>query len=436
MAIMVSLLSLFGYGKAWGETGDSDTGTAFTKEDIVGFVDIIKRRVVEDFRWGMSVEEKFDDNIFNTWDGGKEADFITTVSPSVNYKYAPSFFGGKSKISPQVAVNLSGDIQYYAYHTELNRTRGTFNQLFQPSFSAVVEPSDKVRLHYDISRRQENVADIDPLGAADSQRKIDTYSSSYGARYSFGPKRGRYEVVYEHSEGGYADEYKPFTRAVDRISVTAVTADQAGVPKFFVDYHTETTTYPESGRKGGTIHELGFGLRGNFSPKISGTTRIGYGLRHDEDDNIGDSVGTFVTDTSLTYRITRRFSCDLGVTRSVRNVDYVIDEEDDDFFNIPDELEVSDRYRLGCSYTPPFFSENLMLGADVSQSDFEFASGKKQKVREAGFFYRYTWDHRSKGYWKHGWILMGTYRFRKISPNEDWQSYTDNWVSLKLTTEF
>jgi hypothetical protein len=89
--------------------------------------------------------------------------------------------------------------------------------------------------------------------------------------------------------------------------------------------------------------------------------------------------------------------------------------------------------------------ENLKLGADYSHRELEYTGGGKQKVRELGFTYKYTWKNKNRdtknerrGFSKisSAWSVEGELRTRITSPNTGWSKLSNNEAYLKLSTEF
>ncbi|MEA3489009.1 MAG: hypothetical protein U9R44_01535 [Candidatus Omnitrophota bacterium] len=433
---------------------------------VIATIGDVYLKLKDGLELGVDVKEEFDTNIYQTWDIKNRQDFITTVSPKVSYTLDSGILGGilygkknrsKSDVLPEIKLSLDMDIEYYMRTPELNKDNSA-DSFLQPQFSVQLTPEDNLKLYYRSSFKRQNIANIDPIGSEKEKKKVDTRTTSYGVDYTFGPKEQTWTVSYSHNETEHDDEDTLDTKQNDWNIRTNLNTTPSYLPKIFLDYEGQVSDQ-SNGKK--NTHELFLGLDGKMSPKISGEVKAGYGLAFAEG---GKNVpyGSFVANVDLTYRITNRFSCTFDFKKTLEDVSFFGIEESPetsgeildagtgtatDTFNVPRQLRDSMEYSVGCSYTPPFLSDNLRLNADVSQRELEYSDGGRQKVREAGVSYTYTWnmnrpfsesDKKKKQPIRIGseWTMEGSFRAQLQSPATKWSRFGDNVISLIFSTKF
>ena len=549
-------------------------------QTVVGTFGDILLKVRDMVDLSFSVEERFDDNIFGTWDGKKVHDFITTVSPVVTISFDRSTFSGilfkehpKSDLDvfPQLEVSLSVNMEYYMLNPKLNN-QGDADSFFQPNLRFELYPDENLRLFYQYDFQRQNITQIDPLGDSKRQEKVNTTTYRYGFDYAIGSRRGaaggfsdgntsadnrgrgqsgsfgrgrsdnaggqfgntaggdrEAELTYEHTStvnkgGGGPDdttdsrgegELEDFDNTTDRWSLTINMNNSGGnsggnyqnrnfrgndqnwnaggsnqgfsLPKIFLEYEGESSTLGSNSNQKKVTHDFFVGMNGNFSPKINGTAKAGYGFAVPNARNVfsfKDVYSDFVTEIELNYQVAPRVGIGANFDRSLGNISsFVIDEGGEDMgsgvtdtLNVPRQTREEWSADLSVNYIPPFFSDNLTLTADISHREIRYSDGSRQKVQDLGLSYSYVWTRgsrdgtqnnnfggnnqnrniqggnqnrnfggnnqdgrRSKNRplrWWSDWEFEGEVRTRKASPEESWSRFSHNEFSLTLTTEF
>ena len=554
-------------------------------QTVVGTFGDILLKIKDLITLEFSVEERFDDNIFETWDIHKEHDFITTLTPTITFSIdRDSFDGilfrgrggnrnrnwggnnrnqgsgrnnqggnfgrnnqnrnlrGKSDVTfPELTISLSSDIEYYLLHPKLNN-QGDEDSFFQPKLLVELYPDEDLRLFYDLDFQRRNITQIDPLGDNQRQEKVNTTTTRYGFDYDLGNRKGEGTSlsgfgggVYGNNRGrGFSNNRTNraggFNRggqfggyggggSVARLSYEHTSTDNKGeneldnttdkwslevninnppsyLPKIFLEYEGESSDLGSNSNQKKVTHDFFVGLRGNFSPKIDGTVKGGYGFAFPSASNVfsfKDPYGSFVTELDLNYYISPRVDIGVKFDRSLGNVaSFAIDEDSANIattgsgitntLNVPRQTRDEWEAALELRYIPPFFSENLTLTADYSHREITYSDRSSQKVREIGLKYTYVWDNKNRylggsnrnrnfGWnnqnqnrnfrgnnqngnfrgrarrtvsqsgkypimWGSEWEFEGEVRTRKTSPEESWSRFSNNEISLKLTTEF
>ena len=540
-------------------------------QTVVGTFGDILLKIKDLITLEFSVEERFDDNIFETWDIKKEHDFITTLTPTITFSLDRDSFdgilfrgrgdnrnrngggnnrnrnsggnnqgrssggnnqnrnrGGKSDVSfPELTISLSSDIEYYLLHPKLNN-QGDEDSFFQPKFLVELYPDEDLRLFYELDFQRRNITQIDPLGDNQKQEKVNTTTTRYGFDYDLGNRKGEGTNLSGFGNGvnnrGRGFSNNRTNRAggsnrggqfggyggggsVARLSYQHTSTDNKGeneldnttdtwslevninnppsyLPKIFLEYEGESSDLGSNSNQKKVTHDFFVGLRGNFSPKIDGTVKGGYGFAFPSASNVfnfKDPYGSFVTEIDLNYQISPRVDIGAKFDRSLGNIaSFVIDEDSVDTvttgsgitntLNVPRQTRDEWDASLQLRYIPPFFSENLTLTADYSHGEISYSDGSRQKVREIGLKYSYVWDNKNRGIggggqnnnfggnnqnrnirgsgqggrsfnkrpfmWGSTWNFEGEVKIRKTSPEESWSRFSNNEFSLKLTTEF
>lgn len=384
---------------------------------IIGTIGDVYLKLKEGLELGIDVSEEFDTNIYETWDIKNREDLITKVSPKLSYTLDSGILGGilygnkgksETDIVPEITMSLDMDIEYYMKTPKLNKTNSA-DSFLQPDFFIQIAPEDDLILFLRTSYSRQNISNINPLQDEKEKAKVDTRTTSYGVDYTFGPKEQTWTFSYRHDEtthddettnddGGTNDNVSTLDTKTNTWNVTTnFNTGPRHLPKIFLDYDGEVSDQ-SNGKK--TVHNLFLGLKGNMSPKITGEVKGGYGLSFGGGGE--DPFGSFVTSADLTYKISERFSCGFDFEKTLKDINFFDTGEEStgedgaaegqDTFNVPSQLRDSMKYGVEFSYTPPFFSDNLTLTADISQRELEYSDGGKQKVREAGVSYTYTWN--------------------------------------------
>ena len=464
---------------------------------------------------GVEIEEELDTNIYNTYDLKNEFDFVTRVRPKVELNLdEANFFSminrtdrnnkrgtgstsgnrrdsnsrgagqyssgqpGRADIVPDLNIGLSLDLEYYALHPDLN-SQNSGDNFFQPDFDIELYPDEGLKVYYRYSRTRNDISGLDPLGRSQDKDKVYTSTHRYGLNCDFGPRRDVWNFSYEHTRTGNEDEgYLDTDQDTWSLDVN-VTNPPSYLPKVFFEYSGSRSTGGGGGDK--VTHEGFAGLKGNFSPKITGEVKAGYGISSPGSNifEFSNITGDLIFDADLNYNITKRVNIGFSFDKTQRNItSFAIDQGVDGgagpALNIPQRTSDSWNTSLNITYTPPFFNENLRLTGTASQSEVEYSDGGTQKVQEFGFSYSYTFRGiQSKRYRAQGsdpgenntqvnpgnktgnatgdnpgytrarnlFIFLdalqieGEVRTRRVSPEVSWSRFNDNVISIKLKWE-
>jgi hypothetical protein len=249
----------------------------------------------------VTLEETYDSNVFYR-DTNTVDDFITYVSPGINISFGRA---DRNFVSFDYLLRSA----FYAERDDLNTLNHSLglNGHYQGA-----------RISVDGNSRVEFLESI--LGAGLNFVTVLTartvYLNRYTVRYNLSEKTSFYATgVHEetdYEEGSTLLDY-------NTLSGTAGFAYKA-LPKtdFFGEvYYGQTATDPNAGgvRKGPHSEFVGgfLGANGSFTPKLTGTAKVGYESRWFSDDT--DIPSTPVVDLSLTYRFSEKTATSLGYAR-------------------------------------------------------------------------------------------------------------------------
>ena len=436
----------------------SDKGGTLSQNVTGGFGDFLLK-FKDTITIGISVEEKFDDNIFNTWGAKRDLDFITTLTPKANFKIGKEFFDGiltgsnsaKFEVGevPLADISLDLNLEYYARHPKENSTSNP-DSFLQPKVSVELNPDDNLYLELMIDTSRTNLSQIDPLNKGKSRKKVVQTTVRYGMTYTFGPPREPLVFSYEHTDTDNGDNESADNQVQNDWSLTfTVPHENSRLAKLFCEYDGQGSDNSGSEK---VTHNFFVGLKGKFSPKITGTAKVGYGFDVPGSNifSFSHATGDMVATLDWTYVITPRFSCTLDVERSLKDVTFFsVDGRGEDeageegqrsTLNVPRQLRESLNLAVGFTYTPPFFMENLTLHGRASQREIAYSDGSRNKVRDLSLGYDYVWRNKDRSlgqaWWSSDWKASGEIQTRLQSPNTGWEKYLDSVVSLKLTMEF
>ena len=279
------------------------------------------------FSWGrltikpqLAVSETYNDNIFARA-SDETADFTTTVSPGVTFLLG-------QRTANHIILNYTLNQHFYADRTDLNATEHLFElRSFIDRGRWNLQGNDRIQfLDSPIGDVQVLEGSIDqPLILTEDKVSRNTYINDYRLSYEISPKTVLY-VQGQHI--GY--DYEERIRLYDQTTLigTGGFAYQAlsKTVLFGEGFYGITTSEPNVTAletpdmifAGGAL-----GARGDFTPKLSGTVRIGYETREFEGQ---DASNDPVVAVGLNYRFSTRTDVALGFQRR-QDVSIQFDEQ-------------------------------------------------------------------------------------------------------------
>lgn len=285
----------------------------------------------------LSVSEEYNNNIFSQEEG--EGDLITTISPGLNIQFGRA-------ANNFIALDYSFGQHFYLDRGDLNagehsfglRSRIQGERLVLSGYDNVQLLSSPVGLVTEYVTVFEPVESVPapgggttpPVGSelpgsvrgpevisAIADRNVDrnSFSDNYSLGYGLSEKTGVY-LQGQHATTDYEQGIGLYD--INTLRATGGFAFQA-FPKvaFFgdVSYGQTATTpnFPE--RKNPHVEIIGgaLGARGSFTPRLSGTVKVGYETRKFSDNTTAPSSP--VADVALSYRSTEKGLVSLSFAR-------------------------------------------------------------------------------------------------------------------------
>jgi hypothetical protein len=240
--------------------------------------------------------ERYDSNVFLS-SANAESDTITTLSPGLSLEL------GKNATT-STRVSLREDLLYYAKHSDQN------DSLSALDFSGRM-PGARTTVEFagTFEQLRQNTRDFRSLGAL---VRRDRSHGKLQAEYEFSPKTsigGGLTFDSEHfKEPGFRD---------DREYAMPVNLYYELSPKTDVSAGYRLRQVRQPGFANTRYNEQFFnmGLRGEFTPKTSGSLQLGLADNHASG---GQSQSTLGIDGSLTWAATPKIACTVLLSRDFR----------------------------------------------------------------------------------------------------------------------
>lgn len=377
--------------------GGSSLGTAGIGDLSSGAKAVawFQQSVLRKIRLYLDLEEIFDDNIFRTSED-KEADLITKITTGFRYGFSPRIFAKQKFISTGFKFDLGFRLRWILYRNnpQLNQT-ANLNSLFgkgkggsngsgsggglgsggfsgggisgglvSPDININLEPSRRFQVGY-IGRSQLNsLVEIDPIANRELDRNkkqwIDSWENRYKLGYTFGPAPTQFVLDFTRIDKMYqdVDGWKQEDTSTDRVMGRMFLGSPKAKKRYFVGADFTTKKHPENkSRKTPKDGNIFVGVKGQFSPKITGVLDAGYGA-------VGIGSGfdkmeliTPIYRVRLLYQMYRRFGIIVAVNRFVAE-DREYDEAETDAEVSTEFLrrdrKLSDTAALDFVYEHPF----------------------------------------------------------------------------------
>jgi hypothetical protein len=252
----------------------------------------------------VTVSGKYDDNIFFQGNNSLEADFITTVSPSVNFQL------GRSQ-GNHILVSYEMDQSLYAQNNAQNHRDHLFSLDTRLQGNRVsLNGNDNVQFLSGILGGG--------FGLNGTGQRVDrtTYLNHYRLEYGFTEKISAY-VEGTHD----ATDYEEGTSLYDANTLRGTGGFAFKIsPKIRVfgeGYYGQSATDPNRiiDPKGPHLDVVGgfIGASGDFHPKLTGSVKVGYEAR--SFGNSSTDEASPVVDVSLTGRIDDKTTAVLSYSR-------------------------------------------------------------------------------------------------------------------------
>jgi len=427
--LLSCVLANFTYGEMFSEKVNSTRYHAIRKQAASKSL-IVKRKGIgtRRNRYGpdshgitpyISVEEKYDDNIFHVRDA--DHDFITTVTPGIklgNQAMTEGKFG--------IYFDSGANLVKYARRPEFDSVN---------PYARCVFGTKTLNFNYSVERRQSPRSEIEETGEEDI---VQSWNQKGGVSFSKQFGKITLNSDYSHSITRYDDEEDKDSNT-DRgdISVEAIYDFSAGARRghrsgvareryLITRYERSMVRYPKQEDADIDYDKVWGGFGGRIFPKVTGKAMFGYGWAHTEgdDDNDDSGDGFFLYNTSLVYDITENLAFTAGTSRNVS------------------ESSISGRgrsetnsYNVGFNYAPPF-NEKITIrgGASYSHTDYSGrrTAGLSEERKDKTYGLNCSIDYR----FKENLVFSGGYKYTKRESDVGNQSYINNVVTAKLNMEF
>jgi len=376
--------------------------------------------IIREMNPTLSIRQEYDDNIFRE-KTDKNWDLITTVTPRMSYVIAPKkpSASGRIKLFSQILLNLSTEIIYYANNSHLNEN--IIENGFLPSLSMNAEITDRLNAYYNVSKNLDTRSDLyarEDITKQEEDKFVESWDQNYGVNYMLGPKDFPFDLAYDHSDTLFITEKeKDESNYTDTFSITN-SVKFLGDTFWFFMVEEEHTTYPKKGSTNTVFDDFTTGVRGQFSPKISGVVSGGYSIRR------GGGGGHPTVDISLVYQFSPKLSFDASY-----NMDFGETEELGRGSGQTKDLSFGVNYKtvlpgkrisLTCGASAEFRNETLSNdgSSETMERTYELtveASYKMNKAMDLSLGYEYT---------------------MVVSPNNTETEYRNNIVYVELGTSF
>lgn len=374
-----------------------------TKKSISGKAENYLRRIVKDLIFTFTMEEEFNDNVYEK-NTDEKAAIVTRANLGVSY--APDFdwAKGHGKISFETK---GGPVSY----TSLDSGDD------EEDFSSKVLIDYERRkwylgLGYQVTSTRSLGSEVSTSAADDTTEYWrDSYTLKFGTNWEKIP----WEIKYTEEDTSYDEKYQSSDILSKNISLTQYFRAS---PKtyFLLNYNHGINDYPnrETSGTGGESDTLSLGIKGKISSKVNGIATFGqqiYDPDSSEQDKKTDTVGI-----ELDYDVTQRLKSSLTATKGIVATEYA-----------SDDYVTTDKVGLSFNYLPPF-SPKLKLGLKVSFAKDEYDTGRKEDTYSFGGGFEHSLRK---------WLtLIGTYKFTERKSDLDSQEYQNNIISLKLVAKF
>jgi len=379
----------------WADVLEEELGINSSKQEerlniISSFLDKLTPSV--------EVKTSINDNIFRTTED-IEGDFITTISPTIEYGDPTS--KKKTNISAMAGVSFKG----YSEHDEHNVANPYFDFLFSHGLGRFA-----LVLDYEFLKDQETLTDVSTTAA---EGFVDYFEHHPRLELNVDLNRFLWELAYEHQERAYReDEFKATHNYEEDTFSFAGSLKIFPKTYLFLEYDRRWKDYNKGGRVDRDHDEYWLGLKGKISSKIKGLIKFGYEEGHfPEEDKSSSAVNI-----NLNYAVSRRLSYNLEIEQGIGTS--VVGA---------DELDSSQSLALRCAYLPPF-NKRMLLRAKVSFDFEEYDSGREDKSYGLVL---------SSEYKLREWLkAIAEYEFKKEDSDITLAQYKNNIVSLRLNLEF
>ncbi len=355
---------------------------------------------LERFHPHISLETRFDDNIFRSHD--KTSDVVGISTPGIKYETEVSQKKG------YLLLDASAEIKQYTDHKEFDNQNPILQGLYTRGLGKYSFSVDGF-----VKKQQAAVSDLDDP-AVDDKLFIDYWKYHGGFEFEADFKRLFEEIQYTYEDYRYDKAYG-LTSNLEKHGLAFLNNLKVS-PKtlLLVEYDHGWIDRTES-QNDSQYNRYLAGFRGKLLDKVAGSFKAGYEERGFEEAEVKDE-GTPYANVDLLYRATERLTYYLESERG---------------FNVPlqteEDVVTNTSVSLGCRYTPGT-SKKLLLAARGSYTDAEYNSGRNNDIYNAEF----RADFKFKP-----WLTLGAgYTFRNLLSNRDDAEYTNNISSVRLLAEF
>jgi hypothetical protein len=335
-----------------------------------------------------SVAARYDDNVFLNRTG-READFVGIFAPGFVFRYD----GGLT----QSSVTYAHEFWRYADNSNLNVGLSDLS-------GSVVHRGARLKLDADAFLREfsQNSLTTQRPDQLERRRQI---RADVGSEFTMSPKtRFAGSLIYD-----YVD-YKDRRFRDSRSLFLPFDAYYALTPKVDVSLgYRYRRLKVEGGFSDSDNHFANVGIRGNFTPKLSGQLRAGYNYR---DYDRGDSDSQLGIGASLNYL----YSPKLVLRAAVSN-----DFNDSATGDPLKLLQVS----LSGSYT---ISDSLSIGSTISHAHSDYNSGREERF--------YVWQTNATHVISSRLSVQATYLFRTNSANIPLLNFDNNVFSVSASIRY
>jgi predicted porin len=291
----------------------------------------------------------YNDNIYNEKEA--ESDIINVASINANYiSKKPEGKQGKTDFF----LDFRGDGIGYTTSKDPSSTgttiRGGMNYNFTKKYSVLLDAG--------YTKRQQLASETLSDGASSDKKIIDNNILVFGGEFTASWGRFPWSLSYRRTESKFEEEYKNSDSTEDVFKITPA-FKVSPKTEIFCEYNRGKITYPERQDRDYDYSKYLVGARGKVTSKITGIVKFGWGAY---DYESGNNADTEEIDTSLSYRLSKRFLLSAIAGTSIKASTYA------------DNDSSKNKY-IGLSgrYFPPFNKKLTLKGSmkftNVSLSD-------------------------------------------------------------------